>query len=390
MLLKVQGYGRWNGVNVPAYNARNQRDTTLAYPAKSEATAAVALLLDAEELEYFRLNQIEGRTRSKIARELGWPMARVDRVRRRLNLHLAKLRAESPGICFESVKRPLPECASRDTEVEQAITFLRKREGRFRATTPCRIYSFSRGNSLNPFYLEHLSHGLSTWSLCHSNERYLPNYRIVEAPATLPRKGILMNTIDLQAALKAETAKRNRISERAHALHVAYDEASRDLRIACTELEGEMTAAALEERPSRTESLEKKVTKLEASVDLKRAELAGTENALQQQNAKVTAVEAEITLRRNERFLTESRPRREEMRHLVERLADLATEHFAHVYESGVSQDWELALGSVYPRTDPTDYWHNGYRTAGFAVINAAAALKREEWQKLSIRSEVA
>jgi len=373
-------------------------DERMADQVKSDATAAVALLLDAEELAYFELNVVRGKTRSKCAAELGWPMVKVDRVRRRLNLHLAKLRAENvnPGLQIEAAKvaenlEPMgtKQLDDRVHDDDGGGADLLKREGRFRATTPCRIYLFSRGNSLNPFYLEHLSHGLSTWSLCPSNERYLLNYRIIEAPAIILPKGILMNT-DLNQQLKAETAKRDRIAEKVHTLHIAYDEASRDLRIARGELEGEMAAAALEERPSRTENLEKKITKLQISVDAKRAELTGAESALQQQGVKVVAVEADIIAKRNETFLAESRPRREEMRQLVERLGVLAHEHHNHIVESGAYQEWELVMGSIFPKVDETNHFINSYRNAAFRVIHAAAAMKNEDWQKNSIRSEVA
>jgi hypothetical protein len=110
-------------------HAHLRESTNTADGMKGDATAALMMALDVEERLYFRLNQIEGKTQSKCAIELGWPMVKINRVRRRLNLHLAKLRGDFPPI----------STASESSALDGEGADIEKREGRFRVITPCRI-----------------------------------------------------------------------------------------------------------------------------------------------------------------------------------------------------------------------------------------------------------
>jgi hypothetical protein len=100
-------------------HAHLRESTNTADGMKGDATAALMMALDVEERLYFRLNQIE----------LGWPMVKINRVRRRLNLHLAKLRGDFPPI----------STASESSALDGEGADIEKREGRFRVITPCRI-----------------------------------------------------------------------------------------------------------------------------------------------------------------------------------------------------------------------------------------------------------
>jgi hypothetical protein len=77
--------------------------------------------LDAEELAYFRL-QHEGFTRSRIATELGWSSVRIERVRRRLNLHLARLRGPAPGPKVIAPQVSLSEVIRAKTQTGKAFS----------------------------------------------------------------------------------------------------------------------------------------------------------------------------------------------------------------------------------------------------------------------------
>ena len=183
----------------------------------SDALAVALKMLDEEEIQYFTLNQIQGKTRSKCAAVLGWPMAKVERVRRRLNLHLGRLRSTLPT--------PLPAIASAGTESDAGAD-LEYRDARLKAKSPAIIYSFNRGGSLNPFYRERLSTGYA-WALTPSDNLDFPNYRIVEAPTA--RKGAApMNTIEgklteARKVLAPLLAKRDAIQERLDSLKEQRD-----------------------------------------------------------------------------------------------------------------------------------------------------------------------
>jgi hypothetical protein len=272
----------------------------------SDALAAVLAKLDREEIEYFTLNVIQGKTRAQCATILQWNAVKTDRIRRRLNLHLSKLRRDS---------EPLPAIISQPAPCNGGAD-LEQHEGRFLAKSPCRIYSFSRGNSLNPFYRERLSNGLFAWALTPSNEMNFPTYRIIEAPAI--KTGAPMPT-DLQDQLKIERARLDRISERLHSSRVTAEQAERQLMQAHGELNQEMSAAVLEDREPSTDAMQKKIAKLQTAFEGKRAELSGAETAHQKQHGIVEGIEGEIATNRRASVIARVKP-------MVSRLVELQDE----------------------------------------------------------------
>jgi hypothetical protein len=279
----------------------------------SDALAAVLAKLDQEEIEYFRLNQIEGKTRAKCAAILGWNAVKTERVRRRLTLHLAKLRRDS---------EPLPAIISQPAPCDGGAD-LEQHEGRFLAKSPCRIYSFSRGNSLNPFYRERLSNGLFAWALTPSNEMNFPTYRIVEAPAI--KSGAPMPN-DLQEQLKIEQAKLARIAERLHAGRVAVESTERDLRTAAVELAEEMSAAVLADREPVPGPFEKRIARVQATLDTQRGALAGAAAAHQKQCEIVGGIEGVIKANHHADVIARARPMCKRFAELTDELGRLALE----------------------------------------------------------------
>ena len=87
--------GRLGGAQADAVASDSALDSTVV---QSPADGG----LDAEELAYFTL-QHEGFTRARIAAELGWSSVKIERVRRRLNLHLARLRGPAPKVITRGI-----------------------------------------------------------------------------------------------------------------------------------------------------------------------------------------------------------------------------------------------------------------------------------------------
>ena len=153
----------------------------------SESLAAALAKLDAEEIQYFILNVIQGKPRGKCREILGWSETKTHRVRMRLNLHLRRLRADPLPV--------LPPVSVPD--LDDNVPILKdKPGGGYRSTTPARIYSFARGSSLNPFFKERLPSGLTTWTLSPAIERKFVTPRIIEGPITKEIK-----PMDLPSAL---------------------------------------------------------------------------------------------------------------------------------------------------------------------------------------------
>lgn len=303
----------------------------------SDALAAVLAKLDREEIEYFTLNVIQGKNRAKCAAILGWNAVKTERVRRRLTLHLAKLRRDS---------EPLPAIISQPALCDGGAD-LEQHEGRFLAKSPCRIYSFSRGNSLNPFYRERLSNGLFAWALTPSNEMNFPTYRIVEAPAI--KSGAPMPN-DLQEQLKIEQAKLARIAERLHAGRVAVESTERDLRTAAVELAEEMSAAVLADREPVPGPFEKRIAKVQATLDTQRAALAGAAAAHQKQSETVTAIQDELQANHHADVIARTRPTCQRIVELTDELGRLALE--VRIQLAGESvQPAELFAGNENPET---------------------------------------
>jgi hypothetical protein len=201
----------------------------------SAALAAVLEQLDAEEIEFFKLNQISGVPRAKCAQMLGWGLVKTDRVRRRLNLHLAKLRRDRPAAA--------PIRTSMDGDDHGAD--LERRDGRFKAKSPNLIYSFARNTSLNPFRLARLPSGLSTWELCPSKQIGFPTYRIIEAPTAVRSTGAKMSS-NLQHHLVTEEEKLAAIAEKLFTARKAAKTAEKALVEAQTELAKETSQPLVE------------------------------------------------------------------------------------------------------------------------------------------------
>jgi hypothetical protein len=238
--------------------------------------------LDAEELSYFKL-QHEGFTRSRIAAELGWSSVKVERVRRRLNLHLARLRGPAP-----------PKVIAPQVSLSEVIHVKTKTGKAF--SIPVSRFS----------YRERLPSGARVWTLTPltpSNHENFPNLPISGEELFHQGARIIVTSIDnLKANLAGERAKLTRINERLHKCRVASETAERNLETAQAELKTDQVKAVLEERESPGQELRKKLAGLQNAVHHGEGELAAAVEAQRVQGARVVEMEAQLAARAHEEF----------------------------------------------------------------------------------------
>jgi hypothetical protein len=340
----------------------------------SEALAAALAQLDEEEFQYFTLNQIQGKTRARCAEILKWNAVKVERVRRRLNLHLEKLRRGPAPL-------PIPKASAES----DGGADLERKDARLKAKSPAVIYSFNRGGSLNPFYRERLPSGLYAWSLAPSKDLDIPTYRIIEAPAIREENPMSQ---DLQVTLKTEQAKLARIGERLHAARVASETAEREQAKVQSELDGELAGAVLEEREANIAPFEKRLLALQASQRGKKAELAGAASAHAKQRQIVESIEGEIVATRHAAFLGATLAGRKRIRELIESLASEMETYQAVGFEHG--QDGYAQKFALFPFDGQDPLSGASYRQTMLDTANAALSITHHKWQKASVLAIVA
>jgi hypothetical protein len=155
---------------------------------------------------------------------------------------------------------------------------------------------------------------------------------------------------DLQTTLKAEQSKLERIAERLHAGRVAVESTERDLRTAAVELAEEMSAAVLADREPVPGPFEKRISKVQATLDTQRGALAGAVAAHQKQCEIVGGIEGVIQANHHADVIARARPMCKRFAELTDELGRLALEVRIELVGESV-QPSELFAGSENPET---------------------------------------
>jgi hypothetical protein len=181
----------------------------------------------------------------------------------------------------------------------------------------------------------------------------------------------------LTSDLKNEEARLARVAERLHAVRMSADACERELSVATGELADEMVRAVLEDRAPAGGALQKKIEKLQAALDQKRAEIDGAAAALVTQRGIVEGLQEEISRTRRQAFLAATLERRQRIRGLIDQLsAEMVAFHDA-AQEYGQDRN-----STLYPSGGADPIAGSSYRGAAVAICESALALSRHVWQK--------
>jgi len=176
----------------------------------------------------------------------------------------------------------------------------------------------------------------------------------------------------LQERFKAESAKLQRLGERAHQANLAREVAERELEQLESSLAREQMEVALAERLWPPASAGKALTAAHALVASAAHALDAQRGAVAKQSDIVTQIESEIGARRSEAFLNELAPARAEMLEEMSRFAaaagkieDIAARHGMNQHELGQA---------LFPPTAFDGNYVEGWKRA--ALINAMLNLR--------------
>jgi hypothetical protein len=283
-------------------------DAAITAPAIDWRRVIAEAGLDVDEISFLTANRVQGIPQREVAAALGWAAAKAERIRKRVDRALARLKTISaPKLVIQHDESADPHAL--------------------------------RGDSLRPFYLEHLPSGHRVWALSRSNIAMCPQLPFYRGPIS---KGESMN---LEQQLKIESAKLDRISERLHLSRSASEEASRDLAKAQEELQTEGTAAVLEDRSANFGGMEKKILGLQATLRSRQSELSGAQAAHSQQAAKVEALQGEIAARHHADVVAVVRPKCARLAALHDEMCRLSFEIRMDLRGESVQPDELFATG---------------------------------------------